>query len=144
MPGSSFLKDFKLFFPKAVTCACSQGHIIVCCPCSCSQGHILSSAAHALARRDIYCLLLPMLLFAGTYIVCCSCSFIWTNISLLPALAHGDKFFGLADIFGGRTHDTAVIELVLQVMGNPAGDSRCGKQRGEQFFRDSQHMIRPE
>ena len=26
-------------------------------------------------------------------------------------------------------------------MGNPAGDSRCGKQRGEQFFRDSQHMI---
>ena len=48
---------------------------------------------------------------------------------------------GLADIFGGRTHDTAVIELVLQVMGDPAGDARRGKQRGEQFFRNSQHMI---
>ena len=47
----------------------------------------------------------------------------------------------LAHVFCGGTHDTSVIELVLHIVSDPAGNTGDRKQGGEQVFGDAEHMV---
>ena len=62
-------------------------------------------------------------------------------MSMLSALIDRNKFQVITDIFGGRTHDLSVIQLVFQIVCDPSGDTSCRKQRREQLFRNAQHAV---